>query len=114
MSVKINVKQEFGIAKPIEVKQSNRNFRKTLLLQKALTKFEVIEKEGSSEAAITDAMLETQTAMITYLCDLLGVDEEKVYEISFNETMDLSIKLSGLVLNIKPEAAEAGEADLKA
>lgn len=119
MSVKISVEKEFGIKKPIEVKLSNRNMLKTIKLQKVLSKMDVIEAENKNNpesVAYVTAFEETLNSVIEYIAEILNVDENKVEELEFSQTMNLAVKLMGAIMKIEPVAvSEANEpTDLKA
>lgn len=114
MSVKINVKKELGISKPIEVKSSNKNFRSTLELQKKMAHLSIIEHSDPKPEEYIEEMLSVQKSMISYLTATLKVEEELIDELEFTETMELSIKVSGALMGVEPESATEGETSLKA
>lgn len=117
MSVKINVKKELGIAKAIEVSESNKNIRATWELQKMLAKLS-IDQSQADEAnpeefeGLIDNMLDVQQKVINYVVNILKLTDaqaEKVDEMEFNETMNFAVRISSELLRI--EAAEATEKD---
>lgn len=114
MAIKINVKKELGIAKPIEVKSSNKNVRETLILQKVMTHLNIIEQSNPEPEVYVDEMLSVQKTMIEYLTNVLKVEEDLIDELEFTETTELAIKVSGLLMGVDPEKATAGDTSLKA
>lgn len=115
MSTKINVFEEFGIKKPIEVKFTNKNMLKTLQMQRALAKLDVLESEGE----LTDDYFSEFENMINsvteYLSELLKLERQKIMDLEFSETMNLLQKVMGAVMQITPvPIEESGAKDLKA
>lgn len=132
MAVLINVKEELGIAKPIKVKESNANMRKTLQFQKEMARLQVEQEklQGRADKSKSDAqaaqfmsnMFDMMMKMLdnvqVYIVEILHLDEEKQdyieEEMDFNETMDLANKISGKIMKVEPtDATEEGD-DLKA
>ncbi|CAK1244526.1 unnamed protein product [Fructobacillus evanidus] len=132
MAVLINVKEELGISKPIKVKESNANMRKTLQFQKEMARLQVEQEklQGRADKSKSDAqaaqlmsnMFDMMMKMLdnvqVYIVEILHLDEEKQdyieEEMDFNETMDLANKISGKIMKVEPtDATEEGD-DLKA
>lgn len=131
MTVKINLKKELGIAKPVEVKESNKNVRKTWVFQKEMTAVQINQAKQQKEADeakdedealvmvnnMFGDMIKVQDEMITYLTDVLHLDkknQDKLEELTFDETMELSTKVSSAILHLEAEEATEGETSLKA
>ncbi|MBK0041522.1 MULTISPECIES: hypothetical protein [unclassified Leuconostoc] len=106
MTVKISVKEELGISKLFEVKESNKNIRKTWKFQKDMVSVEIDstkrekaqkEKEAARKIAIDageevessdddddieayeqsiDKMLAIQDKMIAYISDMLNLPDK--------------------------------------
>ncbi|NLR30225.1 MULTISPECIES: phage tail tube assembly chaperone [Levilactobacillus] len=69
MTVKVNAKV-LGIKEPVEIKESNRNFQKTLVIQKQLLKVEAMP-DDASDMDMLDAAIEANQAMTDYITDML-------------------------------------------
>ncbi|UIF30453.1 hypothetical protein KB236_12215 (plasmid) [Levilactobacillus brevis] len=69
MTVKVNAKV-LGIKEPVEIKESNRNFQKTLVIQKQLLKVEAMP-DDASDMDMLDAVIEANQAMTDYITDML-------------------------------------------
>lgn len=69
MTVKVNAKV-LGIKEPVEIKESNRNFQKTLLIQKKMLKVEAMP-DDASDMDMLDAAIEANQAMTDYITDML-------------------------------------------
>jgi hypothetical protein len=69
MTVKVNAKV-LGIKEPVEIKESNRNFQKTLLIQKQMLKVEAMP-DDASDMDMLDAAIEANQAMTDYITDML-------------------------------------------
>lgn len=117
MSVKISVSKELGIKKAFEIKESNKNIRKTWELQKLMTKLSIDQEEANTEdpekaEELIDMMLDVQANVITYIVDILkltDVQAEKVDDLGFNETVQLATRISAELLHI--ETVEATDED---
>lgn len=122
MSVKINVAKELGIKKPFEVKESNKNMRKTWRLQKLMTQLSIDQKLADSDSPekvekMIDLMLDVQSELIDYVASLLkltDVQAEKLDDLEFNETRDLAVKISAALMHVNPSEANEEEAGLEA
>lgn len=71
MTVKVNAKF-LGFKEPVEIKESNRNFQKTLLIQKKMLKVEAMP-DDASDMDMLDAAIETNDAISEFITDLLGL-----------------------------------------
>lgn len=130
MAVKINVFEEFGIKKKIEVKESNANMRKALEFQKNLTKLQIDQKkkqdkineldEDDSEdqevqeengfkiaqmmSEMFDLMLGHMDSVQEFIIDMLKLDEkaqEKMdSDLDFDQTVELSSKIVSAILKV--------------
>lgn len=69
MTVNVNAKV-LGIKEPVEIKESNRNFQKTLLIQKQMLKVEAMP-DDASDIDMLDAAIEANQAMTDYITDML-------------------------------------------
>lgn len=120
MTVKISAKQELGISKLIEVKESNKNIRATWELQKILAKLSIDQSqanEADPEAfeGLIDNMLDVQEKVIKYIVDILKLTQaqaDKVDELEFNETMNFAVRISSELLHIEAEEATEQDAGL--
>lgn len=120
MSVKISAKQELGISKLIEVKESNKNIRATWELQKMLAKLSIDQSqanEADPEAfeGLIDNMLDVQEKVIKYVVNILKLTQaqaDKVDELEFNETMNFAVRISSELLHIEAEEATEQDAGL--
>lgn len=115
--VKINVADELGIKKVIEVKTTNRVVRDTWKFQKMQAKMAIDQAEaGDSAEAIEemlDSMLAIQDETIAYVVDTLhltAAQAKKIDDMTFNETVELANKVSAQVLGIETVPAEEEEA----
>lgn len=116
MTVKINVSKELGIKAPVEVAESNKNIRKTWVLQKLMAKLSIdqasVEDTPEAFEDMLDMMLDTQDKVIAYVTDILRLDakaQDKLEELEFNATMELAVRISSELLHI--ETAPATEED---
>lgn len=130
MAVKINVFEELGIKKKIEVKESNANMRKALEFQKKLTKLQIDQKkkqdkineldEDDSEdqevqeengfkiaqmmSEMFDLMLGHMDSVQEFIIDMLKLDEkaqEKMdSDLDFDQTVELSSKIVSAILKV--------------
>lgn len=122
MSVKINVLKELGIKKSFEVKESNRNIRKTWELQKLMTKLSIDQEEANTEdpekaEELIDMMLDVQAKVMDYVVNILSLteaQEAKVDDLSFDETVQLATRISAELLHIETVEATEEEAGLEA
>lgn len=119
MPTKINVQEELGIKKPIEVKFTNKNMLKTIKLQRSFSKMDVLEAEmiaGSSDDGYLDLFEDTVNEAIDYVSEILKIDREKIEELEFTETLNLAMKIVGSVMDVKPVPAKESKEpkDLKA
>ncbi|MCT3055749.1 hypothetical protein EFN57_04640 [Leuconostoc citreum] len=122
MSVKINVAKELGIKKSFEVKESNKNIRKTWQLQKLMTKLSIDQELADSDnpekaEEMIDMMLDVQTKVIEYVVDVLNLTDaqaDKVDDLSFDETVQLATRISSELLHVETVEATEEEAGLEA
>ncbi|MGL4699091.1 MAG: phage tail tube assembly chaperone [Apilactobacillus waqarii] len=122
MSVKINVAEELGIKKSFEVKESNKNMRKTWQLQKLMAKLSIDQELADDDSPekvekMIDLMLDVQSELIDYVASLLkltDVQAEKLDDLEFNETRDLAVKISAALMHIDPSKANEEETGLEA
>lgn len=129
MSVKINVKQELGIAKSIEVKESNKNIRKTWLFQRLMTKFQIEQEMADKEnkapkdddqepknvdpiaemeksEKMIDSMLTMQEKVIDYITDILNLNDkqsDKLDDMEFGESFAFAMRISSELLHVDME-----------
>lgn len=118
MTVKINAKQELGISKLFEVKESNKNIRATWELQKMMAKLSIDQEttEDTPEAfeGMIDKMLDIQNKTISYIVDMLKLDQkqaDKLEDMEFNETTGFAIRISSELLHIEAQPADEVEED---
>lgn len=122
MSVKINVAKELEIKKSFEVKESNKNIRKTWQLQKLMTKLSIDQELADSDnpekaEEMIDMMLDVQTKVIEYVVDVLNLTDaqvDKVDDLSFDETVQLATRISSELLHVETVEATEEEAGLEA
>ncbi len=122
MAVKINVLKELGIKKSFEVKESNKNIRKTWELQKLMTKLSIDQDEADTEdpekaEELIDMMLDVQAKVMDYVVNILSLTEaqaDKVDDLSFDETVQLATRISAELLHIETVEATDEEAGLEA
>ena len=122
MSVKINVLNELGIKKSFDVKESNKNIRKTWELQKLMTKLSIDQDEANTEdpekaEELIDMMLDVQANVMDYVVNILGLTEtqaDKVDDLSFDETVQLATRISAELLHIETVEATDEETGLEA
>jgi len=121
MSVKINVLNELGIKKSFDVKESNKNIRKTWELQKLMTKLSIDQEEANTEdpekaEELIDMMLDVQANVMDYVVNILGLTEtqaDKVDDLSFDETVQLATRISAELLHIETVEATDEETGLE-
>lgn len=122
MSVKISVSKELGIKKAFEVKESNKNIRKTWELQKLMTKLSIDQDEANTEdpekaEELIDMMLDVQANVMDYVVNILSLTEtqaDKVDDLSFDETVQLATRISAELLHIETVEATDEETGLEA
>lgn len=122
MTVKINVLKELGIKKSFDVKESNKNIRKTWELQKLMTKLSIDQEEANTEdpekaEELIDMMLDVQAKVMDYVVNILGLTEtqaDKVDDLSFDETVQLATRISAELLHIETVEATDEETGLEA
>ncbi|HCU43189.1 MAG TPA: hypothetical protein DIC48_07130 [Leuconostoc pseudomesenteroides] len=122
MSVKINVAKELGIKRSFEVKESNKNIRKTWQLQKLMTKLSIDQELADSDnpekaEEMIDMMLDVQTKVIEYVVDVLNLTDaqvDKVDDLSFDETVQLATRISSELLHVETVEAAEEEVGLEA
>jgi len=122
MTVKINVLKELGIKKSFDVKESNKNIRKTWELQKMMTKLSIDQEEANTEdpekaEELIDMMLDVQANVMDYVVNILGLTEtqaDKVDDLSFDETVQLATRISAELLHIETVEATDEETGLEA
>jgi hypothetical protein len=122
MTVKINVLKELGIKKSFDVKESNKNIRKTWELQKMMTKLSIDQEEANTEdpekaEELIDMMLDVQAKVMDYVVNILGLTDaqsEKVDDLSFDETVQLATRISAELLHIETVEATYEETGLEA
>ncbi|WP_099045128.1 phage tail tube assembly chaperone [Leuconostoc citreum] len=120
--IKINVKKELGIAKTIEVKESNKNIRATWKLQKMLAKLSIDQSQADSDnpeafEGLIDNMLDVQEKVISYVVDILKLTDaqaDKVEEMEFGETMNFAVRISSELLHIEATEATTEDTGLEA
>lgn len=120
MTVKINIKQELGISKAVEVKESNKNIRATWELQKMMAKLS-IDQETTDETPeafekMIDMMLDIQDKTIAYIVNILKLDEkasDKLEDLEFNETMAFAVRISSELLHIEAKPTTESETGLE-
>lgn len=121
MTVKI-VPTELGIKKAVEVKESNKNIRATWELQKMMTKLSIDQATAGDEEdieafeAVLDMMMETQDKVISYITDILRLNDAavaKLQDMEFNNTMTFAIRISSELLHIKMEEATEKDTGLE-
>ena len=120
MSVKINAKAELGITKPFEVKESNKNIRKTWALQNVMAKMAIDREQSGDDAAdfesAVDAMMEMQDTTIAYIVDILGLSEaqaEKIQDKNYEDTIAFAQRIAAELLHIDMAEASEEETGLK-
>lgn len=106
MAVKINAKKELGISKLIQVKESNKNYRKTLKFQKDILHFQIEQEEAAKaekkEQEIRDAALKAGESVK----EIDEFEELKKYESLIDRLEDLqdkSITYVSEILNLSEE-----------
>lgn len=121
MTVKINVSKELGIKAPVAVAESNKNIRKTWVLQRLMAKLSIDQDQADDTPEafedVLDMMLDTQDKTIAYVTDILKLDDkaqEKLEELDFNATMELAVRISSELLHIKMEEATEEDTGLEA
>lgn len=120
--IKINVLNELGIKKSFDVKESNKNIRKTWELQKLMTKLSIDQEEANTEdpekaEELIDMMLDVQAKVMDYVVNILGLTEtqaDKVDDLSFDETVQLATRISAELLHIETVEATDEETGLEA
>lgn len=119
MSVKITP-TELGLRKAVEVKESNKNIRATWELQKMIAKLSIDQATvgGDEEAfeSMLDLMLDVQAKIITYIVDILKLNEkaqETLEDLEFNDTMSFAIRISSELLHIEMEPATEQDTGLE-
>lgn len=120
MSVKINAKEELGIAKPFEVKESNKNVRMTWLMQKVLAKVAIDQEQSDNEATNFEkslaSMLEMQDTVIKYIVDILGLTEdqaERIQDNNFDDTVSFAQRIAAAIMHVEMVGASEEEVGLK-
>lgn len=122
MTVKINVLKELGIKKSFDIKESNKNIRKTWELQKMMTKLSIDQEEANTEdpekaEELIDMMLDVQAKVMDYVVNILSLTEtqaDKVDDLSFDETVQLATRISAELLHIETVEATDEETGLEA
>lgn len=120
MAVKINVADELGIKKVIEVKTTNKVVRDTWKFQKMQAKMAIDQAEANDSAeaieAMLDSMLAIQDETIAYIVDTLHLSAsqaKKIDDMTFNETVELANKVSSEVLGIETVPAKEEDTGLE-
>ncbi|WP_288528304.1 phage tail tube assembly chaperone [uncultured Secundilactobacillus sp.] len=113
MTVKIDA-GVLGIKTPIEVKESNRNFQKILVIQKTMLKVEALPDDVSDVEAL-DASMQVNEEMIKFLVDILRLNEKQtdaLWDLTTEETADL---IGTVIMQIQhQEPKEVAQAQEKA
>lgn len=119
--MKINVKAELGIAKSFEVKESNKNIRKTWALQKRMAKTALDQANDDATPEqfeeMIDGVMELQDTVINYVVEILSLTDaqaEKVEDMSFDDTLALATRISSELLHIKQQPATEEDTGLEA
>lgn len=115
--IKINAQKELGARKNFEVKESNKNIRATWKMQKEMAHVQILQQEaqtaeGQDFEGLIDSMLELQDSIISYVVNILNLDEklaDKVDEMKFDDTVEFATRISSALLHI--EATEATKED---
>ncbi|WP_455646545.1 hypothetical protein [Leuconostoc sp.] len=128
---KMSAKKELGVAKLFDVSKSSKNVRKTMALQKAITHFQIMqlkkeetEKEldgGSIEyyelqESFLDETMKVQDEMKDYVVSVLKLTDEQTDsfdEMTLNEQMEFSSKISAIVMEADLKKAEKEDVGLK-
>lgn len=128
---KMSAKKELGVAKLFDVSKSSKNVRKTMALQKAMTHFQIMqlknaetEKEldgGSIEyyelqESFLDETMKVQDEMKDYVVSVLKLTDEQTDsfdEMTLNEQMEFSSKISAIVMEADLKKAEKEDVGLK-
>lgn len=128
---KMSAKKELGVAKLFDVSKSSKNVRKTMALQKAMLHFQIMqlkneetEKEldgGSieyyeSQESFLDETMKVQDEMKDYVVSVLKLTDEQTDsfdEMTLNEQMEFSSKISAIVMEADLKKAEKEDVGLK-
>jgi len=109
MAVKIDA-SILGIKRPIEVKESGRNMKKTLKLQLLLNK----QDTESTFVEFAEAQLKTQEAMEDYVISVLKLTDaqaEKLEDLDSEEFGGLIGRISAAILHFDMTDKEVEEED---
>ena len=123
MTVKISAKQELGISKLFEVKETNKKWRKSMVFYRKMVKSEIDsshekseakpENEGNDENIATtldsiDASLQMQTDIIDYIVEMLNLKEayaEKLDDLEFESTQEFAARIAAAILHVETQKA---------
>lgn len=79
MAVKINVEEELGMKRPITVKVTNKNFRKTLKFQKKMLHLQILQTKQAEKEKAAEQERQSKIEVGEEVSDL-EVDDLKDYE----------------------------------
>lgn len=142
MTVKISAKKELGVSKLIPVKESNKNFRRTLDFQKQFLRLQIEEakreQKGKDRQAKIDAGEEVepidelaqyeemnkqyedmeafQKLMTDYITDILHLSDEyveKLDDMEFYKTQEFAMSIVEAVMNTKATEAKPEDKGLE-
>jgi hypothetical protein len=124
---KISAKKELGVAKLFDVSKSSKNVRKTMVLQKAMTHFQIVQlKNEEAEKNLDDGSIEyfelqesfidesmnLQDEMKDYVVNVLKLTDDQADafdEMTLEEQMTFSSKIGAIVMGA--DLKKAGEED---
>lgn len=99
MTVKVNAKV-LGIKEPVEIKESNRNFQKTLVIQKQLLKVEAMP-DDASDMDMLDAAIEANQAMTDYITDMLRLKTKEKHALGDLTTDETAKLIQAIIAGIQ-------------
>ncbi|MDT7015296.1 phage tail tube assembly chaperone [Levilactobacillus namurensis] len=99
MTVKVNAKV-LGIKEPVEIKESNRNFQKTLLIQKQMLKVEAMP-DDASDMDMLDAAIEANQAMTDYITDMLRLKTKEKHALGDLTTDETAKLIQAIIAGIQ-------------
>ena len=104
MTVKVNAKF-LGFKEPVEIKESNRNFQKTLLIQKKMLKVEAMP-DDASDMEMLDAAIETNDAISEFITDLLGLKAKQKTALEDASTQETGNLVRDIIAAIQHQDVE--------
>lgn len=128
---KISAKKELGVAKLFDVSKSSKNVRKTMVLQKAMTHFQIVQlKNEEAEKNLDDGSIEyfelqesfidesmnLQDEMKDYVVNVLKLTDDQADafdEMTLEEQMAFSSKIGAIVMGADLKKAGEEEKGLK-